>query len=262
MKIIYLSIAGFNIEIKLKDTDKLHEEKTVINMLNTFYKGFILNKKIKKINYRINFLNQQRFFVLFRRNRLRFLLFFVEAKKKKIINTFYHISQPQFSLILIRILNNLLKNCGFIMHASASNVNGKVCIFVGRSGAGKSTIMKLLTKRYVPLADDSIIIKKEYNKFYFYQTPFLEKENWIKRDRQKYEVDKIYFLRKSKDIRAERIKDTNYIFKRLIKQFWSEQHTFTSQMKVFFEFVSRFREFYFLYFPKNETIIDYFKEIY
>ncbi len=259
MKNIYLSIAGFTIEIKLKETDFAYEKEDIFYMLTSCYKGFILREKTGKIDYRINFLSAKHLYILFKNNTLRFLLFFTEGKKKKVINTFYHISQKQFSLILIRILNNLLESCGFIVHASASNIHGKVCIFTGRSGAGKSTIMKLLTKRYVPLADDSIILKKERNKFYFYQTPFLEKENWIKRDRQKYEVDKIYFLRKSKDVRAEKIKDTDYISKRLIKQFWSEQNILTSQMKVFFEFVSRFREFYFLYFPKNETIIEYFQ---
>jgi len=43
-----------------------------------------------------------------------------------------------------------------------------------------------LSKKYKALADDSGIVKKERGKYYFYQTPFLEKKS-IKKNSQKYE---------------------------------------------------------------------------
>ncbi|MEO0185730.1 MAG: hypothetical protein ABIL20_08045, partial [candidate division WOR-3 bacterium] len=61
---------------------------------------------------------------------------------------------------------------------------------------GKSTAMTLLSKKFLPVASDTVIIKKEKKEFYVYQTPFLEKDDWVKKDKKKYPLGKIFFLKK------------------------------------------------------------------
>lgn len=75
----------------------------------------------------------------------------------------------------------LADNKGFILRSSAANFNEKAYLFLGKSGAGKFTIMKLLNGKYSALADDDVIVKKESYNYYLYQSPFLEKEWWIKK---------------------------------------------------------------------------------
>ena len=76
MKNIYLSIAGFTIEIKLKETEFTYEKENIFHMLTSHYKEFILREKTGKVDYHINFLSAKHFYILFKNNSLRFLLFF------------------------------------------------------------------------------------------------------------------------------------------------------------------------------------------
>ncbi len=88
------------------------------------------------------------------------------SKRTNHIITFCHISLQQFTLIILVILERLPKNCGLILHASAVKIKNKAVLSTGRSGVGKSTIMKLLPTKYQPLADDSGT-KKGKNKTFF-----------------------------------------------------------------------------------------------
>ena len=70
-------------------------------------------------------------------------------------------------------------------------------------GAGKSTVIKLLRFHHPAQADDNVIIKKErITPYFFYQTPFIEKEWWV--NPSKYQINKIFFLRKARYTRIEK----------------------------------------------------------
>jgi hypothetical protein len=45
---------------------------------------------------------------------------------------------------------------GLFLHASAVNVSGKALLFLGHSSSGKSTISRLLSERYLVIADDKV----------------------------------------------------------------------------------------------------------
>lgn len=255
-KEIYLSIAGYALQIIFQRTEIKSVREEMMNVLINYYRGFIVEKKPDRVDYRIKFLNTSMFYSLTKEGVFNFLMVFKRTKQKKIL-TFYHIGLAQIRMMIENILQELLREKGFVLHASASYINGKAYLFTGRSGAGKSTIMKLLAKKYPPLADDSIILKKEGATFYAYQTPFFEKENWLKRRSLKYEIGLLYFLRKARYVNTEKIFDHEYVCRRLIKQFFKYQNNSASQTKFFFSFVSKFRKFYFLYFQKDDSVVKY-----
>ena len=255
-KEIYLSIAGYILQITFQRTETESVREEMMNVLINYYRGFIVEKNPGTIDYRIKFLNTATFYSLTKKRVFNFLLVFRRTKQKKIL-TFYHLGLAQVRMIIENILHDLLGGRGFVLHASASFINGKAYLFTGKSGAGKSTVMKLLAKKYPPLADDSIILKKEGDIFYAYQTPFFEKENWLKRGSLKYEIGSLYFLRKARYVNTEKIFNHEYVCGRLIKQFFTYQNNSASQTKIFFGFVSKFRKFHFLYFRKDDSVVKY-----
>ena len=74
---------------------------------------------------------------------------------------------PSDQIILSRVLAD--KN-GCYLHSSGVILNGQGLLFAGHSGAGKSTIAKMLLKEVELLCDDRNIIRKQPNGFRIYGT--------------------------------------------------------------------------------------------
>lgn len=90
-----------------------------------------------------------------------------------------------FNDLFLQVFNDILsENRGFIFHASSLVFEDKGYIFMGREGAGKSTVRKLV-KKIESLGDDVAIIKKRYNEFYLYGSPFYQ------RTKRSYENKKV-----------------------------------------------------------------------
>ena len=58
-----------------------------------------------------------------------------------------------------------------LIHGSSIVINNKGYVFIGQSGAGKSTIIKNATSGKV-LSDDTAILRKISNTWYIYRSPF------------------------------------------------------------------------------------------
>lgn len=73
----------------------------------------------------------------------------------------------------LRILYSLIlvQEEGFLLHAASVVRHGRGYIFMGRSGAGKSTIAGLSTQ-YKVLSDEISLIKKVEDQYLLYSTPF------------------------------------------------------------------------------------------
>ncbi len=74
---------------------------------------------------------------------------------------------PTDQILISRILSD--RN-GFYLHASGVVFQGKGLLFVGKSGAGKSTIVRLLKGKAKILCDDRIIVRKYSNEFKIHGT--------------------------------------------------------------------------------------------
>ncbi|PIR79409.1 MAG: hypothetical protein COU26_01315 [Candidatus Levybacteria bacterium CG10_big_fil_rev_8_21_14_0_10_36_30] len=252
MKVFYFSIAGFVIRILFKK-NPTHNNIPGISIY--FFQSEILSYLAKfvssntnKYDYTIEFRSMNNVERVVRTSD-KFSFVYQYHKKDDITAiTSYQLSIWQFQSMLSDFLYQLLsENNGFALHCSAVSVNGKAYIFLGKSGAGKSTIVQLLLKSYIPLSDDLAIIRKIGGKFYLYQTPFFEKNSYIKFP-YGYEISRIFFLHKS---------DKNYalpiqkeLSKKIKKQVLLHGTISTNTKKVLKEF-SLENSFYDLFFEKN-----------
>lgn len=249
---IFLNIAGFNIQINLKPTEWDFAFKLKEKEIKKYWGGFII-KNPNRIDFKINFIERSYLEVYYKEKEKKQYLGFFEEKNKNEINTFYQISIFQFQAILRSIIIKLLAGNGFILHGSASNIKGKAYLFTGKNGAGKSTTMKLLNPEYPALADDTVIIKKENKQYFLYQTPFIEKEWWVKKSSQKLPLEKVYFLKKETYFKEEAINDKILLFEKIIKQFWTDDDGFTNKKtKLIFQFTHSFNKFYYFFLAKNK----------
>jgi len=263
-KTIYLNIAGFNIKINLKETEFKYFKEIKIEEIKKYWSSFFINNKPKKIDFTINFVERKNIETIYQTKSKKSFINFYQIKTNNIINSYYQCGPIQFQIILKQVLSELLNlRQGMTVHCSAVRFENKAYLFLGKPGAGKSTAMSLLSKKFSPLADDSGIIKKEENNYFFYQTPFLEKNSWIKKNNNKLYLGKIFFLRKKPYFKIEKIENKDYVIERMTKQLFSEKELGKNQMKTLLRFVSQFNGFYFLSFAKDQNklikLIDFDK---
>lgn len=251
-KSIFLNIAGFNIQINFKPTEWEFAYKLKVEEINKYWSGFMVNKA-NKINYEIDFVEENHIKTIDKiKEKTRYLLFYRENGSKK-LTVNYLISIFHFQILLRQIINDLLsQNNGFILHGSSNLINNRASIFLALSGGGKSTIMKLLNLKYLALADDTVIIRKEKGQYYLYQTPFIEKESWILKNNKKYKLKNIYFLKKSKKYLIGEIKDSKIKVENIFKQFWSVKDSYKKQIKTALNFILS-NNFYNIYFGLDSS---------
>ncbi len=253
---IYFGMAGFIIKINFR---RIIEEKTRFdvksNMLK-IYKGFLIPGNPSRADFIINLSDKVPTLVL--KKQEKYFMFFYEKDGKYSITANTQMGWIHFSLILKNVLSDLLQRKGLILHASAVMLNKKVIVFLGQSGAGKSTIAKILGEEGTLLADDSIIIKKEGKKYFLYQTPFVEK-NRVIRTKNKYPLTHIMFLHKSPEFKLESIKKDIDVIKKLLNQLYSNKESISVDVKESLQFLTNFNNFYNLYFPKKSNVIELLK---
>jgi len=249
MDSIYLKIAGFVIKLELKGYKGGKPVQDFFKkILSKYLAGFVINSS-KVEDYCIEIIEKPHFEFLFEINLDKNYLFLYESISPKRIRTFYYISYQQIQIIIRSICQKLLvKNKGLMVHASASLIDGKAYIFLGQSGAGKSTIVKILSAKYHPLADDMLIVKLEDGKPYLYQVPFVERNFIQNKNLERYEIGGFYFLQKSLIQKQELVENKEEIIQRFIEQLFSEEEDKTMQIDSLFELISIFNNFNYLYF--------------
>jgi hypothetical protein len=78
---------------------------------------------------------------------------------------------PTMELLMV---NYLAHGRGVIIHSCGMTVNGKGILFVGDSGAGKTTLAQMWAKEegVLLLSDDRTIVRKGNDNYYIYGTPW------------------------------------------------------------------------------------------
>lgn len=254
---LYLKIAGFTIAVYFKKGKEKHYIDKIYRQIKHSFENF-LETDPKKIDFTIEIIDSHvHVFSFLSKKSYDFILILRHFKNNRFV-TFSHISLPQFETIILKVLSMLLLKKGFFLHGSAVAHDNEVFIFTGKSGAGKSTIMRLLSKKFFPIADDSLIIKKEGDDYFAYQTPFTEKAKWIKRGKERYRIKRIFFLKKAKFIKTKEIRNTQLIIRKIFKQFFTERKYLMEQSKLLFDFINHNVKFYYFYFNKTEDTVIYF----
>lgn len=245
---LYLNIANFNIELRFQPTD-FKQSQQYCQTIIKYFEGFIVSKS-KTVDFILEFtFNPNNYQAL--KNRKSLYMFIYEQINNKHYLTHYGISLFQFQLIFKDILAQLLQKKGLLIHGSACVVNNKAQLFLGPSGAGKTTAVRLLRKNFLPIADDSLILKKEGQQYCVYQTPFREKVSWIKKTNRVWKLGNIFWLKKNKKLSSKKlITSVNKKVSLITKQVWTDkidQNTFS----VIVIFCNKSRNFYELQFSKD-----------
>ena len=263
MNELYLEIAEFRIAIRFKidmkeDTylfiKKNFEDDMVFSLRNFFI------EKPNKIDFTVDIIIPDSIETKVDESGSMYAKLFSAHKNHYTVPL--QISQSQFRMVLLNVIHKLLaKHNGFVMHSSAAAIGGKAYLFLGESGAGKSTTARLLSRNYPIVGDDSGIIRKKGRKYYFYSTPFIEKVPWIRRERDRFPVGGLVFHKKDNSFRLEKVTNNKSILDKVVNQLIVTDSV-DSFVPHVFEFVSKFDDFYFLHFAKDENkLVELFKKI-
>lgn len=172
---MFITIAGFTIKLLFIPSAYPFQEEKLKKDINVFFKGFLDKKMGAKPHFTIEICDIPRSFDTQSVNQKKHYVIFYEDVSSNRCRTYYSIHIYQFQLMVQNIIHQLLtKNNGFLLHSSASLINDKAVLFLGKSGAGKSTSVNLLKDTFTPLADDMSVIRKVGAKYYFFQHPFRE----------------------------------------------------------------------------------------
>lgn len=254
----YLNICGINLEFRYFDSS-INDTKKIRFEIFNYYKYFFLKDKPKKIDYKIFFISECGIKISHPLNVKQISTNIFEVKNSNTIITRYTISIFQFELILLFIIENFYKKNGLILHCSSVMDSDKNSyLFIGKQGAGKSTILNLLRKKYIPLSDDNLLIVNIKSNFYAYQIPFLQSEKKIFKSSIRSKIKKIFFLVKSNFCKEEVETDRNYIFNRLSNNYKSIYDIKINKFRIK-QLLKLLKKNFFskLYFSKNEATISF-----
>jgi len=138
-----------------------------------------------------------------------------------VYETYYHISIFELSQLLLIAIINLLGKDGFLLHASSVLVKNRVVMFIGKSGAGKSTTMKMLKDSFPPFSDDCVAIKKCGNEYLCFQVPWIEKDSsLIKLSQKGSKIAALFFLVKNRPFSLKNI-NTSRVFHQIVLNSWT-----------------------------------------
>ena len=104
--------------------------------------------------------------------------------------------------IMFVLSHLLIYDQGLLLHGSALQKDGHGFLFLGLSGAGKSTITQLVGPD-VCFSDDGVVVKKEMDTVFVYHSPFKQTKGFGKeRDMVKTKIQKAFLLEKADQNRA------------------------------------------------------------
>ncbi|MDD5613830.1 MAG: hypothetical protein PHQ54_02020 [Candidatus Omnitrophica bacterium] len=120
----------------------------------------------------------------------------------------YHSLVPYMSRVFAYYL---LNNGGFFLHSAAAVKNGICYVFLGPSGAGKTTIANILkNKGYKILHDDFVCINSKGKTYSVYNHPF-KTGSFFCYDNFLIDRINIFFLEKGKKSSIKKVFNINYI---------------------------------------------------
>lgn len=259
---LYLKVAGLTIKLVFFPIDNIHLRETFVESVKRDFAGFISKKSSPDTALTIEFREGIDVEIIFRKQEKTYYYETIRFEGKNTVVSYYRIGPALFSFVLKQLLLRVLgdHDC-FMLHTSSVLIDGKAFLFMANSGGGKSTIMKFLTHKYQSLADDSVIIRRENSRFYLYQTPMVEKEWWIKKTSDRYEIGGLYFINKAKFFEEREIATGSEKLMKLMNQLLVSDLPSKKPVKHLMKFVREFPGIRNLYFAKDrEKLLKFFSE--
>ena len=165
-----------------------------------------------------------------------------------------------YPFLEVLTVNLLPRKSGVLLHACAVNHNDNGYLFVGQSGAGKSTIARLWLElnSVIILSDDRIILRRINGRLYACGTPWHGDAKVC--SPEKVPVEKIFFLKHAKENSTKRLDPLDAASRLIVcsfPTFWDKQG-----MEFTLGFCSELAErvpCYELGFVPDESILDFIR---
>ena len=131
-----------------------------------------------------------------------------------------------YPFLEVLTVNLLCRKNGALLHACAVNDNDSGYLFVGQSGAGKSTTARLWSEvnNVIILSDDRIILRRINDQLYVYGTPWHGDAKVY--SSEKAPLEKIFFLKHAKKNSVKRLNPLDAACRLIIcsfPTFWDKQ---------------------------------------
>lgn len=263
---VILQIAGFNFKVNLHPSDNHFLRQSFVDDVKKYFKGFIKTKADGKTDFTIDMREAQNIEMIYRKKEKTYYAEYMRFKNRTTISALYRMGFLMFSFLLKHILLGVLeRKNAFMLHTSSALIGGRAHLFMAHSGGGKSTTMKLVSRRYQSLGDDSAIIRKEGRKYYYYQTPMVEKEWWIGKTSKKYEIGGLYFINKSKTFEVRSLEGQKEVLVKIMDQLLisDQEANNRNTIKLLLGFIRNYSGFHSLHLAKNdEKLLKYFHDKY
>lgn len=256
MKSFYLTSARFIVEICFHPTENPEYRNLFMDNIALHFSKQKIRKPSRKPDGRIDIFFETNIDTIKNDQNKRTYTYFYKSTSPTHLSTHYGISLFHFQLVLRDLLQSLLEsNGGFFIHASTALINEKAYIFMGASGAGKSTIISLIDN-CKKLADDVGIVRPNGKGAYlFYQTLFKEKFNDSTILTSGAKIGGVFFLKKSRKTYILPIKNSLLILSLLKSQLWPNKIGATA-LKNLKNYVVDKKYFSYLYFEKKRGAIS------
>ncbi|MCM3749141.1 hypothetical protein M3223_17425 [Paenibacillus pasadenensis] len=142
---------------------------------------------------------------------------------------------------------------GLLIHSSCVVENGKAWLFVGHSGAGKSTVTELSAPRPILSDEATLLLLGPDGKVTIQDSP-LRSENEERGEVSACELGGIHFLIQSADVRRDPVSKVETLVGLMDKVFyWKHNKLETAKMIAVCREVVQRTPAYNLYFQKNDT---------
>lgn len=251
MKKIFFEVVGIKIKIILtinpgNGADPLSAKKSFEKLLKSYLGSFESKKKFNRPDFIIHISSSTDIpatdFLKIEGTSV-YTMVLKDVSERK-IHTFYQIGIYQFHYIFHKAIENILsQHHGFGIHSSAILRNGSVDLFLGKSGAGKSTISSMLSQEFTKLTDDLSFVRKKNSHYYYYDAPEIDKD-WKDRKTSFYNIKNVYFLRKSSFFKVKKLNNDEALAL-LLKSIQIVNRESITDLISFIEKINSFSYFYF-----------------
>lgn len=203
---LYLSFAGFNIKFNFHQTEYIQEAQFFIKTFKTYFReNLLVGNKVKKTDFIIDIVSTLSL-SLSRMMGDNFIEYYnLYPKKKNRIITYYSVSPAQIVVLLRYIVSELVRESGFILHASSVILDNECRAFSAPSGTGKTTIIRLLKPYAQPFSDDELVIRQIKGGYHCYQLPTFYKHSYVRKSPFGYPLKHIYYLKRDTVVKVANI---------------------------------------------------------